>query len=193
MHQIPQNAALVYPVTRVLLLRLIDGRATSCLFMRRCGFEMLAYVLLTASQALGRAGFALMGELFVQSLEHDVVTVIGTQPQNPATGVLDHASSLEHDLLHHRLHAPALGCMAQGCVFADERILANQTQVVHRHRRHGANQKVGVKLATGQTLQIHVVLELRVELLVRSVVLYKSMISCIVNFFGSVVVQPSNS
>ena len=70
--------------------------------------------------------------------------------------------------------------MAQWCVFANQRVLANQTQDVHRHRSQSAADQevgvVGVKLATGQALQIHVGLELGVwtwgfaKLFVRGVV-----------------------
>jgi hypothetical protein len=49
-------------------------------------------------------------------------------------------------------------------VFANERVLSNQAQDVHRHRSLCADQDVGVKLATGQTLQVHVGLELGMEL-----------------------------
>lgn len=47
---------------------------------------------------LGCAGLALRGELSVQPFKHGVGTVIGTQPQNPAPRVFDHAPGLEHDL-----------------------------------------------------------------------------------------------
>ena len=120
--------------------------------------------------ALGGAGFVLRCELPVQTLKHAVGTVIGPQPQNPATRMFDHAPGFEHDLLHHRLHAPPLGRMAQWRVFANERILANQAQDVHRHRSQSADQEVGVEFATGQALQIHVGLELGMELLVRGMV-----------------------
>jgi hypothetical protein len=81
--------------------------------MRRRGFEMLARFVPPSGSTLGRASLALGGELFIQTFEHGVGAVIGTQAQNPASGVFDHATRLEHDFLHHRLHAPpALGRMA---------------------------------------------------------------------------------
>ena len=92
--------------------------------MRRSGFEVLAcFVPPSAAAALGRAGLALRGELFVQTFKHGVGTVICTQTQNPTPGVFDHAPSLEHDLLHHCLHAPPLGRMAQWCVSRRWRLL----------------------------------------------------------------------
>ena len=88
---------------------------------------MLARVVPPSGPALGGAGLALRGELPVQAIKHGVGTVVGTQSQNPASRMFDHAPSLEHDLLHHRLHAPPLGRMAQWRVFANERILTLPT------------------------------------------------------------------
>lgn len=138
--------------------------------MRRVDFLLKGCAAAQRGPTLGRTSFALRDELFVQPLKHGVGTVIGTQSQDTAPRMLDHAPGLEHDLLHHRLHAPTLGCMAQWSVFANERVLPIKAQDVHRHRGQGADQEVGVKLATGQPLQVHVGLELRVKLLVRSVV-----------------------
>ena len=172
MPQTPQTAGCAYPRTRFWRAVAILGRATTCRQLRRGDFEeILACGVPQPGPTLSRAGFALWGELPVQPLEHGVGTVVGTQPQDPAPGVFDHAPSLEHEFLHHRLHAPPLGRMAHWRVFANQRILANQAQDVHRHRSQRAYQEVGVKLAAGQTLQVHVGFELGVKLLVRGMVL----------------------
>ena len=176
MLQNPQTIKCAYPPSPFLWAEQIFGRDTSRLPVQRSGFEWLACFLSPSVPALGRAGFTLRGELRVQPLKHGVRTVIGAQAQHPTPRMLDHAPGLEHDFLHHRFHAPAFGCMAQWCVFANQRVLANQTQDVHRHRSQSADQEVGVKLATGQALQIHVGLELGVwtwgfaKLFVRGVV-----------------------
>ena len=94
---------------------------------------------------LGRAGVTRRGELPVQAIKHGVGTVVGTQAQNPAPRMFDHAPRLEHDFLHHRLHAPPLGRVAQWRVFAGERVLTNQAQYVHGQRGQGADQVVGGK------------------------------------------------
>jgi len=52
---------------------------------------------------------------------------------------------------------------------AMQRALTDQPQQIHSHRAQCAHQVVGVELARGQAHQIHVGLELRVELLVRAV------------------------
>jgi hypothetical protein len=48
-------------------------------------------------------------ESAVMPLKHGIATVAFSQTKKPAPGVLDHARGLEHQLLHHRLDAPALG------------------------------------------------------------------------------------
>ena len=53
-------------------------------------------------------------ELPVVALKHRKATVALTQAQYPAPGMLDHAGSLEHHFLHHRLDASALGRVTQG-------------------------------------------------------------------------------
>jgi hypothetical protein len=170
MPQFPQANTGVYRGTQFWRSGSISGRATSRLHVRRSGFEVLVCFVPPLGQAIGRAGLVLGGGLYVQPLKHGVGTYIGTQSQNPTPGVFDHAPSLEHNLLHHRLHAPALGRKAQWRVFANERNLTIQAQDVDRHRSQGADQEVGIKLAAGQTRQIHVGLELRMELLVPGVV-----------------------
>jgi len=104
------------------------------------------------------------------ALKHRKATVTLTQPQEPAPGMLDHARCLEHHLLHYRLNATALGAVAHGRVALVEGVLANQTQQVHGHGGELAYQVVGVKLARGQALQIHVGLELGMELLMGGVI-----------------------
>ena len=47
-----------------------------------------------SAQPPGRAGLALRGELPVQAFKHCVGTVIGTQPQNPATRMLGQAQDV---------------------------------------------------------------------------------------------------
>lgn len=107
----------------------------------------------------------------MQPLKYSVAAFVGPQIQDLAHCLFDHANVLEHELLHHPLHALPLGCTAQRCVFANERVLTNQTQYVRRRcRRQGPNQEAGVKLATGQMLQVCIGLEPKVKLLVRSVV-----------------------
>jgi hypothetical protein len=170
MLQIPHISRRVYPGTQFWRSGRISGRATSRPHVRRSGFEVSPCCVQPSGAALGRAGVTLRGELSVQTLKHGVGTVIGTEPQDPAPGVFDHAPSLEHDFLHHRLHAPSLGRMAQWRVFANERILTNQAQDVHCQRSHCTDRGVGVKLTAGQTLQVHVGFEFTMELLVRGVV-----------------------
>ena len=79
-------------------------------------------------------------------IKHGIATVTLSQTKKPAPGVLDHSGRLEHQLLHHRLDAPALGNMAHRRIRLVEGILSNQTQQVHRHRSQLAHQVVGVKL-----------------------------------------------
>ena len=122
MLQIPHISRRVYPGTQFWRSGRISGRATSRPHVRRSGFEVSACCVQPSGAALGRAGVTLRGELSVQTLKHGVGTVIGTEPQDPAPGVFDHAPRLEHDFLHHRLHAPSLGRMAQWRVFANERV-----------------------------------------------------------------------
>ena len=96
MPQISQVSACVYPGTPFWRAGLISGRVNSRLHVRRSDFEVLACCVPPSVPALRRAGLALRGELSVQPLKHGVGTVIGTQPQNPAPGVFDHAPGLEH-------------------------------------------------------------------------------------------------
>jgi hypothetical protein len=80
-------------------------------------------------------------------------------------------------------YAPALN----GSVFAQECILANQAQDVHRHMPLQTKSLVS-KLAFGQNAQVHIGLELRSELSCVAWSLYESMMSCIVNLCGHGVV-----
>ena len=75
------------------------------------------------------------------------LTQTQTQNQNPASGMPDHAGRLEHQLLHHRLDAPALGCVTHRCIGLVQVVLSNQTQRIHPHRRQLAHQMVRVKFA----------------------------------------------
>ena len=123
-----QSTELVYPGMQVLRSGVISGRDTSRPNVQRRYFGYAQRR--AAPMELPESGLrrALGIELTVQTLKHGMGTVIGTQPQNPAPGVFDHAPGLEHDLLHHCLHTPPLGRMAQGCVFADECVLTKQAQ-----------------------------------------------------------------
>ena len=103
----------------------------------------------------GERGLSASVEPSVVAFKHRKAAVVGAQTQHPARG-------LEHHLLQHRLDAPALGAVTQRPVRLIERVLANQAQQVHRHCSERAHQVVGIKLARGQPLQIHVGLELRV-------------------------------
>lgn len=61
--------------------------------------------------------------------------------------------------------------MAHRGIWLQQAALAHQTQNVHcQQRSELAHQVVGVELARGQTLQVKVGLELRVELLVRAAI-----------------------
>ena len=48
-------------------------------------------------------------ESAVMALKHRIATVTVSQTKKPTPGMLDHSGRLEHQLLHHRLDAPALG------------------------------------------------------------------------------------
>ena len=109
-------------------------------------------------------------ESAVMALKHGIATVTLSQTKKPAPGMLDHSGRLEHQLLHHRLDAPALGNMAHRRIRLVQSVLPNQTQQVHRHCGQLAHQVVGVKLARRQTLQIHIAFELRMELLMGGVI-----------------------
>lgn len=103
-------------------------------------------------------------ELTVMPIKHRKVTVALPQTKKPAPGMRDQSCRLEHQLLHRRLDAPALGSIVHRRVRLVQSVLPNQAQQVHRQSSQLAHQ-VDVKPATGQTLQIHVGLELRVKLL----------------------------
>lgn len=109
-------------------------------------------------------------ELPVMALKHSKTAIALSRAQNPASGVGHHARSLEHQLLHHCLDAPTLGRVTHRRIGLVEHVLPNQAQQIHRHRGQLAYQVVGVKLAIGQALQIHVRFELRMKLLMRGVV-----------------------
>jgi hypothetical protein len=87
-------------------------------------------------------------ELPVEALEHAKGPFFG--PQHPAPGVMNHERCFAHHLLDHRLDAPAFGTVAYRRVRSRQRDLSDQAQHVELHR------VVGVELARGHTLQIHV-------------------------------------
>ena len=76
----------------------------------------------------------LSAQLPVMPLKHRKAPVTLTESQDPAPGMADHAGRLEHQLLHHRLDAPALGCVTHRRVGLIQSILSNQAQQIHRHR-----------------------------------------------------------
>jgi len=193
MPQIPQTIICTYPRTPLWRWRSVFRRAVSGSNMCQVVFAVVARADLRLRSTLGRAGLALRRELSIQPLKHGVGTVIGTEPQYPAPRVFDHASSLEHDLLHHRLHASALGRMAQWCVFASERVLTNQAQDVHRHSAKAQTRKLVSNLPLGKRSKSMSVLNSEWNCSCVAWSLYRSIMSCIVNLCGSVVVQPSNS
>lgn len=97
--------------------------------------------------------------------KHSKATVTLDQAQNPALSVADHASGHGYHFLHHSPDALTFGCVVQRGIGLIENVLSNQTQQVHRQCNELAHQVVGIELASGQALQIHVGLELRVKLL----------------------------
>jgi hypothetical protein len=106
----------------------------------------------------------------VMALKHRKGRITRTQTQRPLSGMRNHPSCLEHQLLHYRLDATALGFVAYRRIRLVQGVLANQAQQIHRHSSKLADQIVGVELARRQSLQIHIGLELRVELLMRGVI-----------------------
>ncbi len=143
MPQNPQISRRVYPGTLFWRGRQISGRAISRLHVRRGGFQVLACCVPPLDPALGRAWLTFRGGLPIQANIDGVRAVISTHPKNPAARMFDHALSLEHDLLHHCLHAPPLCRMAQFRIFANERVLANQAQDAKQAEERLQNVAVG--------------------------------------------------
>ena len=118
-------------------------------------------------------------EFSVMPLKHRKGRVTLTQTQDPAPGMMNHARGLEHQLLHHRLDTSTLGLVAHRRIGLVQGVLSNQAQQVHRHCGQLAHQIVGIELARGQTLQVHIGLELRMmtwgfaKLLMRGVIAVK--------------------
>ena len=71
-------------------------------------------------------GARLSAQLPVVPLKHRKASVTLTQTQDPAPGMPNHAGRLEHQLLHHRLDAPALGCVTHRRVGLAQSVLPNQ-------------------------------------------------------------------
>lgn len=109
-------------------------------------------------------------QLLERTLKYWLRTVVRTQPQQPSPCVLDYTPDLQHQLLQHRLPAPALGRVANWRIFANEPVLPHQAQDIH-DRRQRTHHIAGPKLTTGQALLVHNSLEFRVKLLVRGMVL----------------------
>ena len=129
-----------------------------------CAIREFAEPDLTQQAALGRLHLA------KGTLKHRKARVRARYAQRPAPSVADDARSLVHQLLHHRLDAPAQCHLAHWAVALVQRVLAHDAQQVHRHRRQRAHQVVGGKLARGQAIEIHVGLELGMELFMGGVV-----------------------
>ena len=110
------------------------------------------------------------GKLSVMPVKHRKAAVARAQAEHPTPGMADYAGRLVHHLLQHRSDTPALGRMAHGRIGLVQGVLSNQAQQVHCHGSKPADQVIGVKLAAGQALQVHIGLELGVKLLVRGVV-----------------------
>jgi len=109
-------------------------------------------------------------ELGARALKHRKARVAVRYAQDAAPGVADDACGLEHHLLHHRLDVPAQRGLAQRTVALVQRVLPHDAQQVHRRRRQRTHPVIGGELARGQTVKVHVGLELGMKLLVRGVV-----------------------
>lgn len=88
-------------------------------------------------------------ELPVMSLKHGKAAVILAQTQNPASGMLDHASRFAHHLAHHRPDTTTYGRMAQRRGGITERFLPIQAQQVHGQSRELAHRVVESNLPEG--------------------------------------------
>ncbi len=156
MLQNPRTSKGVYPRTPFWRAGPIPGR-TTCGHLGQRAFQTLACCV-PPGPGLGRAGFVLRTKLFVKTLNLGEGTPISTQPQNSAPGMFDHAPGLERDLLHHYLHAPPVGRMAQGCVFADECVLTRQAQDVYALARASDGFCLGARVVhqKGVPFQGHV-------------------------------------
>ena len=86
-------------------------------------------------------------QLPVMALKHCKGRITLTQAQYPTPGVMNHARSLEHQLLHDRLNPTAFGYVANRPIGVVQGVLSNQTQQIHCHRSQLAHQVVGVELA----------------------------------------------
>ena len=106
----------------------------------------------------------------VIELKYGKATVTLVQTQNPTPSMADHSRGLEHHLLHHGFDAATFGGVAYRRIGLIEGVLPNQAQQVHRQRSELAHQIIVIELARGQSLQIHVGLELRVRLLMGGMV-----------------------
>ena len=133
---------------------LTPGRTTSWGNLRQRAFQTLAHSV-PPGQVLGRAGVVRKAELFVLTPKHGGGTFIGTQPQNPAPGMFDHAPGFEYDLLHHSPHAPLLGRMAQRIVFADECVLTNQSLDVYALASASDGFFLGVRVSHHKGVPAH--------------------------------------
>ena len=154
MLQIPRTSKFVYSRTACWRAGLTPGRTTSWGNLRQRAFQTLAHSV-PPGQVLGRAGVVRKAELFVLTPKHGGGTFIGTQPQNPAPGMFDHAPGFEYDLLHHSPHAPLLGRMAQRIVFADECVLTNQSLDVYALASASDGFFLGVRVSHHKGVPAH--------------------------------------
>jgi PAS domain S-box-containing protein len=101
---------------------------------------------------------------------HDV-TCAGAKVEEQVPRPGDELRPPVHDFLQYGLQATTHGRMSDRRQFADQPQLADQTQTVVGEHRDMQHRIVGIELARGQSFQIEVGLDLRMELLVRAVIL----------------------
>ncbi len=115
------------------------------------------------------ASSAAGGELRMQIAKGTGCIVVGAQSQPQPPAMVDHACCADDNLLDHSLQTPSPGRMAHRCMRPQQPLLTHEAQHVHRQGRKLADKIVRVELPRGQSLQIHVGFEFRMELLVRGV------------------------
>ena len=103
------------------------------------------------------------------ALKHRKPCVITANAQHPSTRMANQACRFEHHLLNDGSDVPALGLVTQWGVRSVQCVLPNKKQEVQCYAGQLAHQEGGVELTQGQRRQIHIGLELRVELFVRCV------------------------
>lgn len=109
-------------------------------------------------------------EVTVMQLKQHKTTNALPQAKKSTLCLFDHADHLGHYLLHQRPGPTMLWDLAHRGVDTTEILLHNQTQQVHRHCSELVHKIVGIEIAGGSSLQIHIGLEVRVKLLMGSVI-----------------------